>query len=237
MMLFYPLILAHVIGDFVLQPYWLVRLKERAHIGLVIHVSLVSLLGLIITFILTAMYGQPGYLPSLAAAVLVFITHYLIDLTKVRAPKPARARLIALILDQAAHIIVGASIAGYFPLIFKMPPAVSAAGRSAEVWLDIAALFLYATFAGAIFVFEAGNSLMGKIDGSLPMKPRVMGIIDRGIVALLMLFGLIWAAPVYIAARLVPAARITNRRFWIEQGFSYAMAVGLGLLMMPLRRW
>ncbi len=39
---FLQLLLGHVVGDFVLQPFWLVLAKRKGWLGLIIHVSVVT---------------------------------------------------------------------------------------------------------------------------------------------------------------------------------------------------
>ncbi|SDM59101.1 Protein of unknown function [Franzmannia pantelleriensis] len=104
------LVLAHLIGDFVLQPRrWVeerIRRQHRSrhllhHVG--VHACLTAVV-LLVAFRL--MPGAPGLLAAFAGAAGVAISHWLIDLVKAKLP----GKLRWFLLDQALHLLVLAAV-------------------------------------------------------------------------------------------------------------------------------
>ncbi|SDE32869.1 DUF3307 domain-containing protein [Niabella drilacis] len=103
MMLFIKLLLAHLLGDFVLQPSRWVEEKERNTYKspkLYLHVLIHFVLILLITM-------DARYLPL---AAFIAGTHLLIDLAKLRFQAP-RTRKAFFVLDQVLHLLVLAAAA------------------------------------------------------------------------------------------------------------------------------
>jgi len=109
------LLIAHVIGDFVFQPYkWVLdklKFKHRSkylyyHIG----VHLIALL--------VCTEFEWHYLPIIG---IVIVTHYLIDLTKLNLDGKYNTAVLFL-LDQAAHIGVILGVASWYSDFIPHPP-------------------------------------------------------------------------------------------------------------------
>lgn len=97
-MIFTKLILAHIIGDFILQPNSWVADKERNRLKsnyLYFHVLIHTLLSFVFLWNLELWW----------MAVLVGITHFIIDAAKLQYQKPKTKR-IWFFADQALHILV-----------------------------------------------------------------------------------------------------------------------------------
>ncbi len=96
---FLILILGHVIGDFVLQPYWLVLAKRRGWPGLIIHVGVVTF----ITGIL-AWNSIPNWWVWM---IVLFFIHLFIDQfrTFIFTDNSKGKGLVLLFVDQSAHLI------------------------------------------------------------------------------------------------------------------------------------
>ncbi|WP_313215285.1 DUF3307 domain-containing protein [Soonwooa sp.] len=97
-MIFLPLILAHLLGDFVFQPNAWVKDKEQKKLAstyLYIHVLLHTILSFV--FLWNLHYWW--------IALLVGITHFVIDAAKLQFQKPKNKRLWFFI-DQFLHIAV-----------------------------------------------------------------------------------------------------------------------------------
>jgi Protein of unknown function (DUF3307) len=92
------LIAAHAVGDFALQPGWLVARRRQLRY-LVIHTGIH---GIIVYVVLQAW-------TCWEASVVVFITHTVIDWTKLRLPDETRW----FVADQAAHVLVSLVLAGW----------------------------------------------------------------------------------------------------------------------------
>ncbi|MBN1994723.1 MAG: DUF3307 domain-containing protein [Anaerolineae bacterium] len=98
---FLLLLLGHLIGDFVLQPYWLVLAKRSGWSGLLIHVG-------VVTFV-TAILLWASAVPNWWVWVIVlFIGHLLIDQfrTFVFVDNSRGKGLFLLLLDQLAHVVL-----------------------------------------------------------------------------------------------------------------------------------
>lgn len=94
-----PLLTGHLLGDFVFQSDRMLQRKERPG-GLTIHAAIVTVLSLLFL-------GRLN-LPLLA---LVFLSHWLIDLIKVRSRKTGAT---AFLIDQLAHVLVILALAIWF---------------------------------------------------------------------------------------------------------------------------
>lgn len=97
---FLRLTLGHFVGDFVLQPYWLVLAKREGWRGLTIHVGVVTFTTAILVW---------GTLPNWWVWVIVlFIGHLFIDQfrTFVFTDNTRGKGLLLLILDQIAHMLL-----------------------------------------------------------------------------------------------------------------------------------
>lgn len=97
---FLRLMLGHMIGDFVLQPYWLVLAKRKGWPGLLIHVG-------IVTFI-TAILAWNSIPFWWMWMIVLFLGHLFIDQfrTFVFTDNSKGKGLLLLILDQIAHVIL-----------------------------------------------------------------------------------------------------------------------------------
>ena len=107
-MIYLPLILAHLLGDFILQPNSWVADKERKKAGsiyLYIHVLLHTLLVLLFLWDLKLWW----------IALTVGVSHYFIDLAKLQFQN-TRTKRTWFFIDQIAHLLVIAAISiFYFP--------------------------------------------------------------------------------------------------------------------------
>ncbi len=101
-MIFSYLILAHLLGDFVLQNSLLVRMKYKGYLGLIIHSSIHAVLIFLVLL--------PIYLSNieilLYGSLFIGIIHFFIDYTKVSFTKRSpKKQTTAFIIDQLVHIL------------------------------------------------------------------------------------------------------------------------------------
>lgn len=92
--------LGHFVGDFFLQPYWLVLAKRKGWTGLVIHVGVVTFVTAILAW---------GVIPNWWVWVIVlFIGHLFIDQfrTFIFVDNTKGKGLLLLFLDQLAHVVL-----------------------------------------------------------------------------------------------------------------------------------
>lgn len=95
----HPAFLAHLIADFLLQPNWLARLKEKKKIGLAIHTAVhaAALAALVLPHSTTAW----------AVIAIIALLHGVIDQLKIFVQKHYAVSFeTAFAADQAAHLLV-----------------------------------------------------------------------------------------------------------------------------------
>lgn len=95
------LITAHFLADFPLQPGWLVAYKKKHAIGAVIHGIVHFAVIILLTFPLWHVDGLWW------AIRVIFVTHVLIDLTKIQLEKKhPHWRFPLYVADQISHLII-----------------------------------------------------------------------------------------------------------------------------------
>jgi hypothetical protein len=97
---FLRLILGHMVGDFVLQPYWLVLAKRRGWPGLLIHVGIVTFITAVLCWNVIPLWW--------VWIIVLFLGHLFIDQfrTFVFTDNSKGKGLLLLILDQIAHFVL-----------------------------------------------------------------------------------------------------------------------------------
>lgn len=216
------LLLAHLLADFVFQPYELVRLKERP-IGLGIHAAIHGILTAIVAVPLLPRWWIA--VPALAAV------HYVIDTVKGKigfADGPAS--FVVFLADQAAHLgaLAAGVVLGGVPIGAKIsfgPPALTAALYHAVAYIAV-------TFAGAIVVYQLALAYHTRSSPGdlLSLRMRAAGYAERGLAltAILFLAPAFWSiAAVWYGVRLFASRHRAGR--WIEIGGSLAMVLVFGL--------
>ena len=135
--MFYRLILAHLVGDFVFQNGWLVR-RKRTVFGLALHVGLVGLA------MLPALWGQMEKWWS--GMLVILAVHAVADWSKIRLePRLPVSPIIPFLVDPAVHVAtIGAVV------VLTERNGASAAGAAADPVWWIASVYLIATYALSI---------------------------------------------------------------------------------------
>ncbi len=217
------LFLAHLIADFMLQPYELVRLKRRP-VGLTIH----SLIHALIMILLAA-----PVLPRSGVIIpVVIVAHYFVDRLKVvYGPERGFLSLVAFLSDQAVHMLIlaGAVLAAGLPLnrlVFYRSAALTGI-------LYYAVPYVAATFAGAILLYQFTVAFETRDDPEELLQPRrrVGGMLERLVTLTVILFLSPWWWWAGVLSFL-PQAGVNHRqpRRWLETASALGYAVGLGLL-------
>jgi len=180
---FAALLFAHVIADFLLQTNWMVRGKTRL-LPLFAHIAVV----------LVAAFAATG---TLHPVILVLAAaHLLIDALK---SGYFSGKLGPFLLDQAAHLAT-------LMVAAQLAPDLWAGG----LWSGILPLpALMALAAGAILATQAGGFAVGILmqpwltaaPEGLPNGGRMIGILERGLIFLLILTGLAAGIGFLIAAK------------------------------------
>lgn len=219
------LLFAHVLADFVLQTGWIVANKRKAHV-LLLH-------GVIVLVTLQLAVGSVSAWPLLALAG----AHLVIDAVKTYAT--SNAGIWPFLGDQAAHILTLVVTAWFFPTLW-------ADGLWANMdWL----LGVMTIFAGLMLCVRAGAFAIGflmepwagtDLPKGLENGGQLIGILERGLIFLLLMVGQPTAVGFLIAAKSIlrfdTTARDQQAGEYVIIGtlasFGWALVCGYGTLVL-----
>ena len=226
--LLFRLLIAHVLGDFLLQPRSWVRERTEKHhrsVALYMHGVLHGLLALLAL----------GDLSRWPLALLVIITHIAIDLLKsYKDPKSTRW----FVIDQALHALVlfgiWSWISGYAPS--EELRAVWFDERTLAFILAVIVLTRPVGFLIAVFTGRWSTQLGDRAD-NLPNAGLWIGIIERLLILTFVLGGMMEAVGFLLAAKSVfrfgdlrdAHDRMRTEYVLIGTLLSFGIAVGVSL--------
>ncbi len=202
LLFFLLMTLGHLIGDFTLQPFWLVLAKRRGWTGLIIHVGVVTFFTAILVI---------GVIPYWWVWIIVlFLGHLYIDQfrTFVFTDNKKGKGLILLLLDQLAHIVLIVVITWaavgwpfnnlglflsnpYYQIIAYLMGVSALIGVTPVLEVEI-----------TVAVWEAQGQAMDKIV-AITTADRVLGGLERGTAMLLIAAGVWIFAPLAFLPRLL----------------------------------
>ena len=200
---FLRLLLGHVIGDYFLQPFWLVLAKRKGWLGLFIHVGVVTFISGVFLW---------NVIPTWWVWVIVlFVGHLFIDQfrTFIFTDNSKGKGLMLLILDQLAHVLLIALIAW-----LATGWTLSDLGQLLLPGAVEARLLVYliclTTVISVVPVLEvettvAALAMLGieiTHTVSIDFSDRLLGAIERIVAVALMLVGFGLLAPVVFVPRL-----------------------------------
>lgn len=200
---FLRLMLGHMIGDFFLQPYWLVLAKRRGWPGLVIHVG-------VVTFI-TALFLWAAIPNWWVWVIVLYLGHLFIDQfrTFILTDNTRGKGLLLLFLDQLAHFILIAALA-WLATGWTMADLGPLASDNVDQSRMMVYLIALAFVISVVPVLEAeitvavlamlGTEITHTV--KIETADRVFGAIERIAGILLILAGLAWVAPLVFLPRL-----------------------------------
>lgn len=170
---FTALLFAHVLADFVFQTRWIAAQKKRPAV-LLLH----GLIVLAVAALATGRIDAPGL-------ALLAVAHIAIDAVKLHLAGPGLRGFLA---DQAAHLVTLLVLAALRPDLW-----------SGGLWSGLPALpGLMALAAGLILATRAGGFAVGLLmlpwaETELPQGlqdgGRLIGVLERGLIFLLVLMG------------------------------------------------
>jgi hypothetical protein len=193
MILFIKLFLAHLIGDFLLQPTrWVIHkeAKKAASPYLYLHI--------LVHFLLTMLLVWD--LDFWLVALVIAISHYFIDLAKLYANRLFRNSSIPFFLDQGLHVLVLFMAAYQGNFMEQVTWLVN------QVNWGLVTAIVFVTFPSA---FIMARLLMGMADQieldhkSLPNAGKYIGIMERLFVLLFIILGRWEAIGLLITAKSV----------------------------------
>ncbi|MBT8184316.1 MAG: DUF3307 domain-containing protein [Eudoraea sp.] len=193
MMLFTKLLLAHLLGDFVLQPLkWVLHKEANKVASKFLYLHILLHFGLVLLFLWD--------LNAWKLALVIAVTHYLIDLAKIYATPHFRKRVIPFFIDQFLHLLVLYCLV-YFDNLW---------GHTTEIfqqlnWVLITAI-VFVSFPAAIIMSKLLEGMSDQISldhKSLPNAGKYIGIIERLFVLLFIILGRWEAIGLLITAKSV----------------------------------
>lgn len=193
MMLFVKLFLAHLIGDFLLQPEKWVIHKEVHKIAskyLYFHVILHFLVTMVLLWNLD--YWK--------LALVIAVSHYFIDLAKLYAAPFFRLKSIPFFIDQLLHVVVLYCCAYYGNL-----QTHTLALLKELDWALVTAI-VFVSFPAAIIMGKLLEGMSEQIEldhKSLPNAGKYIGIIERLFVLVFIILGRWEAIGLLITAKSV----------------------------------
>ena len=235
MVLFLQILLAHLIGDFVLQPDSWVKSKNHKKYGspkLYLHV-------LVHAVILALMLGFDarywiGY-------VVIVLSHFLIDVLKIWSQRFRPRSRFMFMVDQILHILVILLVVSFYE-----PVTISFAGfLTYERLLLITALVIVTFVAGVVvkvFIARWNPDKIGGKDLTKDKAGYIIGILERLLVFVFVVLGRWEAIGFLIAAKSVfrfgdlkePRERMLTEYILIGTLASFGVAIMLGLAYLHL---
>ena len=232
MIIFTKLLLAHLLGDFVFQPTrWLIHKEaNRARSGflyahIAIHYALMMLLLWDLSF--------------WKMALIIAVSHYLIDLAKLYTNSLFRNKLFPFLIDQLLHLAV-LFICAFYGNLWE---------TSASLWEQIdwplVTAIVFVTFPSAIIMNKLLENMSEQIEldhKSLPNAGKYIGIIERLFVLIFIILGRWEAIGLLITAKSVfrfndlkeSNSRKLTEYILIGTLLSFGLAVLAGLLYVSI---
>lgn len=240
---FLRLMLGHMIGDFVLQPYWLVLAKRKGWPGLLIHVGIVTFITAVLCWNAIPLWW--------VWMIVLFLGHLFIDQfrTFVFTDNSKGKGLLLLILDQIAHFILIALLAWAATGWTFSDLHVLLTADALNQYRMMAYLIGLATVIGVAPVLEAEVAVAVLATQGTEIKQtvaidsidRFLGGTERIVATLLILTGFGLFAPLVFLPRLAlmiyQGQASANRTTMITKmvtSFVTAIIVGLILYNIPM---
>jgi len=225
----FAMILAHLVGDYVLQWDTLAAWKSKELKGVLAHCSII--------FTVTLLFALP-FTPYWWQGVLfISAAHLFIDAIQlyIKPPIPALARFL---LDQLAHftvIILALAIGGYLP-IASMTVGLTAATQSEQIMLFVLG-YAFVTMPAWVLVKFTSYSV---VQGTAPEFPgrtnKYVEILERVLITTCVLLGQFFLVPLVVLPRLFTEWPDVQRNgnttlYLVELLSSITLAVIIGLLL------
>jgi len=205
--MFWNLLLAHLAGDFALQPDWMVRNRQK--------IWVLSLHAAIHFVSMVLLVGQPrkAIWPYL---LLIALAHFCQDWYKNRLPQKGRnARVALYLIDQAVHIMLIGAAVGWLqrsagPIVLPERPT----------WAVIAVAYLFVTYVWFISERIINLSDADYLKNINETKLSRM-FVRAGLVSLVFLVRP-WGPPAAASVAIVPypQVRYRNRALLTDLGVS-----------------
>lgn len=130
----HPLFVSHVVADFLLQPTWLVKWKEKTAVGIIVHA--------IIHAAIMALFIWPQTLRVLLVIAGIAAVHGIVDFFKINYQKKHPEFGASFLTDQLAHFAV---------LVLALPYVPYPVFWHSEKGIGMATLLFLFSFVIALF--------------------------------------------------------------------------------------
>ncbi|KUJ61912.1 hypothetical protein AR687_10145 [Flavobacteriaceae bacterium CRH] len=232
MILFIKLLLAHLLGDFIWQPNsWVIDKEAKKHksIYLYFHIILHGVLASILA-------GEINFIPY---AVLIAVTHGIIDLIKLNFQKDKTKRTW-FILDQIAHVLILIAV-----VLLYQNEGINLLWFDNQFWILITG-FLFITKPTSIFIKTIISIWTPESQddraNSLASAGNYIGILERLFVFCFILTGHFEAIGFLLAAKSIfrfgdlkeAKDRKLTEYVLIGTLISFGVAIVIGLLVQAL---
>ncbi|WP_347053223.1 DUF3307 domain-containing protein [Flavobacterium olei] len=233
MILFIKLLLAHLLGDFIWQPNsWVAHkeIKKHKSIYLYVHIFLHGVLAAILA-------GEISFIPY---AILIAITHGIVDLIKLNFQKDTTKRTW-FVVDQIAHVLILAGVVLLYQNTVIIPFWINN-----EFWILLTG-FLLVTKPSSIFIktiisIWSPESQDSHKDNSLASAGNYIGILERLLVVLFILTAHFEAVGFLLAAKSIfrfgdlkeAKDRKLTEYVMIGTLISFGIAIGIGFILQAL---
>lgn len=227
------LLLAHILGDFVLQPdHWVAKKRKNKHRSPILYYHL----GVHAIAMLVLLQFNFKYWIGIAT---ILVTHFIIDLLKLNLEKPSH-RNRSFIIDQLAHLmVIIAVVFAYYPFNFSFGNFLVP-----DTLLLLLAIFSVTSVSAILMRLLMSRWILPEdsAEDSLPQAGKYIGMLER-----LLVFGFIvlqqWAAIGWLIAaksilRFSDLSRAKDRKLTeyvlIGTLLSFSLAILTGLLYLYL---
>jgi len=233
MILFTKLLLAHLLGDFLFQPNkWVVH-KEANKITskyLYLHI----LVHVVITMMLLWDLKLWGWV------LVIAISHYVIDLSKIYANPHFKNKAIPFFIDQALHLVV------LYCCAFNSDLIGHTVGLLRELNWPLVTAVVFVSYPSAIIMAKLLGGMSDRIEldhKSLPNAGKYIGIIERMFVLIFIILGRWEAIGLLITAKSVfrfndlkeSNSRKLTEYILIGTLLSFGLAILTGLIYLGVR--
>jgi hypothetical protein len=231
------MVLAHLVGDYVLQWDSLAIWKSRALAGALAHGALVTLVTLAFGWVF-----DPAWWPW---ALFVGLTHTAVDalwlVNRILPPRVQLNPLTRFVLDQAVHLsfIVMALVLSGYTAMPLLPDKMAWEVQSYRTVAFVVGYVFITMPAWIVVEFMVYGLVRGASPDFSPSANKYLGILERGLITTLILLGQFGMVPlvalprlVFEGPRVIGSQRSTPYVAEVLASITLAVAIGLGLRML-----
>jgi len=193
MILFTKLLLAHLLGDFLFQPTkWVVHKEVNKVASKYLYLHILIHFGITMLLLWDLKLWRWG--------VIIALSHYFIDLSKIYANSYFKNKSIPFFIDQALHLVV------LYCCAFSSDLLGNTIGLLKEINWPLATAIVFVSYPSSIIMAKLLEGMSDRIEldhKSLPNAGKYIGIIERLFVLVFIILGRWEAIGLLITAKSV----------------------------------